>query len=54
MKLAIDLDATDGAARTGSIATARGVLPTPLFMPVGTRAAVKTLDAADLEAMDVP
>ena len=41
MKLTIQLDATDGAARTGTITTARGVLPTPLFMPVGTRASVK-------------
>ena len=54
MKLRIDVDATDGAARTGSIATARGVLPTPLFMPVGTRAAVKTLDTADLESLGIP
>jgi queuine tRNA-ribosyltransferase len=54
VKLTIQLDATDGAARTGSIATARGVLPTPLFMPVGTRASVKALDAADLEALGIP
>jgi queuine tRNA-ribosyltransferase len=54
MHLTIDVTATDGAARTGTITTPRGVLPTPLFMPVGTRAAVKTLDAADLAALDVP
>jgi queuine tRNA-ribosyltransferase len=54
MKLTIDLHATDGAARSGTITTPRGILPTPLFMPVGTRAAVKTLDATDLEAMGVP
>ncbi|MGN6694642.1 MAG: tRNA guanosine(34) transglycosylase Tgt [Aquihabitans sp.] len=54
MKLHIQLDATDGAARTGSITTPRGVLPTPLFMPVGTRASVKALDAADLDAMGIP
>jgi queuine tRNA-ribosyltransferase len=54
VKLTIDLHATDGTARTGTITTPRGTLPTPLFMPVGTRAAVKTLDAADLEAMGVP
>ena len=54
MKLTIDLAATDGAARTGTITTPRGTLPTPLFMPVGTKAAVKTLTAADLEALDVP
>ncbi len=54
MKLHIDVHATDGAARTGTITTPRGTLPTPLFMPVGTRAAVKALDAADLEALGIP
>jgi len=54
VKLSIDVTATDGAARTGTITTPRGVLPTPLFMPVGTRAAVKTLDPRDLTALDVP
>ncbi|MGI8709434.1 MAG: tRNA guanosine(34) transglycosylase Tgt [Acidimicrobiales bacterium] len=54
MKLTVDLAATDGAARTGTITTPRGVLPTPLFMPVGTRAAVKTLSSADLEDLAIP
>lgn len=54
MKLSIEVAATDGAARTGTIATPRGVLPTPLFMPVGTRASVKALDAGDLEALGIP
>lgn len=54
MKLTIDVAATEGAARTGTITTPRGVLPTPLFMPVGTRAAVKTLSSADLEDLGVP
>lgn len=54
MKLAIEVTATDGAARTGAIRTPRGVLPTPLFMPVGTRASVKALDAGDLERLDIP
>ena len=30
------LDGTDGAARTGAIATPRGIIRTPAFMPVGT------------------
>ena len=54
MKLHIEVEATDGLARTGSVTTARGVLPTPLFMPVGTRASVKALDAEDLSAMGIP
>src|ERR671914_645024 len=35
--------ATDGAARAGVIQTAHGEVPTPAFMPVGTKASVKTL-----------
>ena len=35
--------ATDGAARTGLLQTARGVIRTPAFMPVGTQATVKTM-----------
>jgi queuine tRNA-ribosyltransferase len=47
--LAFTVDATDGAARTGTVTTARGSFSTPCFMPVGTRAAVRTLSSADLE-----
>ena len=35
------LDATDGVARAGTIVTPHGVIQTPIFMPVGTRSAVK-------------
>ncbi len=51
MKLHIELAATDGAARTGTVRTPRGEYRTPVFMPVGTRGAVKTLDTADLERL---
>ena len=54
MKLSIDVHATDGAARTGTITTPRGTLPTPLFMPVGTRASVKALAPPDLEELGIP
>ena len=40
---------TDGLARAGMVHTARGSFRTPCFMPVGTRAAVRTLTSADLE-----
>ncbi len=40
------LNATDGAARTGVLHTAHGDVPTPAFMPVGTKATVKTVDPA--------
>lgn len=49
MTLSMEVDATDGPARAGTIRTARGELPTPCFMPVGTRGAVRTLSSADLE-----
>lgn len=38
-----DLQATDGAARTGVIHTPRGDIRTPAFMPVGTAATVKAM-----------
>ena len=47
----VEITATDGAARTGTVETARGSYPVPAFMPVGTRGAVKALDSADLEAL---
>src|SRR5947199_2370023 len=40
-EFAFKLFATDGAARTGEISTAHGVVRTPAFMPVGTQAAIK-------------
>ncbi|SEP00542.1 tRNA-guanine transglycosylase [Salinihabitans flavidus] len=38
-----DLKATDGRARTGVIATPRGEIRTPAFMPVGTAGTVKAM-----------
>ncbi len=35
-------------ARRGRLTTAHGEIETPAFMPVGTRATVRTMDAADL------
>lgn len=45
------VDATDGAARAGRLWTSRHELQTPVFMPVGTRASVRTVTSADLEAL---
>ena len=39
----------DGAARRGELTTPHGVVQTPAFMPVGTRAAVKSITQRDLE-----
>ena len=43
--------ATDGAARAGVLHTAHGDVPTPAFMPVGTKGTVKMLDPADLRGL---
>src|SRR6187455_1197561 len=40
---AFTLKAQDGRARRGEIATPRGVIRTPAFMPVGTAATVKAM-----------
>jgi queuine tRNA-ribosyltransferase len=45
------LEATDGDARAGRLATAHGEVETPVFMPVGTRATVKAVDPRELEAL---
>lgn len=39
-------------ARTGIITTDHGTIETPIFMPVGTQATVKTLDVTDLKNID--
>lgn len=51
--LSMTVDAVDGDARAGRLHTARGVIETPCFMPVGTRGSVRTLSAVDLEALGV-
>jgi queuine tRNA-ribosyltransferase len=43
--------ATDGAARAGVLRTAHGDVPTPAFMPVGTKGTVKSLDPDELKAL---
>jgi queuine tRNA-ribosyltransferase len=45
------LEATDGAARAGVIHTAHGDIPTPAFMPVGTKATVKSLHPDEVRAL---
>ncbi len=40
-------------ARAGEIITPHGVIPTPVFMPVGTHGAIKALQPMVLENMDV-
>ncbi len=57
----LDVEATDGLARAGRMhlpprlsggpGEVSGLVETPLFMPVGTRAAVKHLTSADLDEL---
>jgi queuine tRNA-ribosyltransferase len=48
---AFALTAADGAARAGVLSTLHGAIPTPAFMPVGTKATVKTVDPEELHAL---
>lgn len=43
---------TECQARTGVMHTDHGDIETPIFMPVGTKATVKSLDTQDLENID--
>ena len=47
-----ELQAADGAARAGFVVTPRGRIPTPCFMPVGSRGAVRLLSAEDLDQLE--
>src|SRR3954471_21628411 len=51
MSDAYTLHAADGAARAGVVHTAHGDVPTPAFMPVGTKASVKTVDPDELREL---
>jgi len=53
MTLAMEVTATAGPARAGTIRTARGEITTPCFMPVGTKGAVRHLSSQDLSELGV-
>jgi queuine tRNA-ribosyltransferase len=46
--VSFEVTATDGEARAGVLRTAHGEVPTPAFMPVGTKATVKMVDPLEL------
>ena len=50
-RLTFELLKTDGPARLGRIETPHGVIDTPVFMPVGTRASVKSLTTDQLSRL---
>lgn len=47
----IDHESSECNARIGQFTTPHGVIHTPVFMPVGTKATVKSLDYKDLEGL---
>jgi queuine tRNA-ribosyltransferase len=49
-RFSFSVSATDGKARTGTIAMKRGDIRTPAFMPVGTAATVKAMRPAEVRA----
>ena len=51
MTSAFDLHVTDGSARAGVVRTAHGGIPTPAFMPVGTKGTVKSLHPDEVRAL---
>ena len=48
---AFTVEATEGAARAGTLRTAHGAIPTPAFMPVGTKATVKSLHPDEVRTL---
>jgi queuine tRNA-ribosyltransferase len=46
-----DVTATDGSARTGVLRTPHGDVPTPAFMPVGTKGTVKGIHPDELRTL---
>ncbi|HEX2622824.1 MAG TPA: tRNA guanosine(34) transglycosylase Tgt [Phototrophicaceae bacterium] len=51
MSFRFEVAATHGSARAGYLHTPHGVIPTPVFCPVGTQATVKTISPRDLHEM---
>ena len=52
MKIKYQLLHQDGKARYGNLTTNYGTFETPMFMPVGTQATVKTLDPRELKEIN--
>ena len=51
-KIKYELLKKDGLARLGKLHTNYGICSTPMFMPVGTQATVKTLSPEELKNMN--
>lgn len=46
-----DLEKTKGSARRGQLTTTHGIIETPIFMPIATRAAVKTITSEEVATL---
>ena len=53
MPIRFEVQSRDGQARTGILHTRRGVIETPVFMPVGTAGTVKGIRFEELESPDL-
>ncbi|MBU1238748.1 tRNA guanosine(34) transglycosylase Tgt [Myxococcota bacterium] len=49
--LTFSIEHTHEKARAGTVTTAHGTIPTPIFMPVGTYGSVKSIDSNDLKTL---
>ena len=49
--MSFEVTATDGEARAGLLRTAHGEIPTPAFMPVGTKGTVKGVHPDELREL---
>jgi queuine tRNA-ribosyltransferase len=54
VRFAVHATGAGSAARAGALDTGRGVVATPVFMPVGTRGTVRTQPPAQLAATGAP
>src|SRR5215831_13380547 len=53
MAIAFQIGATDGEARATTLTTRRGMIETPVFMPVGTAGTVKGIRFEELESPEL-
>lgn len=51
MRFTIQSESRKNKARAGMLRTAHGVIRTPFFMPIATKAAVKTLEASEVRGL---
>jgi queuine tRNA-ribosyltransferase len=51
MKFSILKKSVTGSGRAGEISTSRGIIKTPVFMPVATRAAIRSLTSRDISEL---